>query len=111
LTLSYTQAFQRQLKRLARKYRRIRVDIEPILDQIEAGDMPGDQVTGIGATVFKVRAPNQDAQRGSSGGYRIIYYLQTSNDIVLLTIYSKIEQADISAHELQAILQEAGLAR
>ena len=106
MALSYTHAFQRQLKRLARKYRRIRADIEPILEQIEAGEMPGDQVTGIGATVFKVRAPNRDAQRGSSGGYRMIYYMQTSDEIVLLTIYSKTEQGDISATELQTILQE-----
>jgi len=69
--------------------------------------MPGDQITGIGATVFKVRAANRDAQRGLSGGYRIIYYLQTQEDIVLLTIYSKTEQGDISPQELQAILQRA----
>ena len=109
MNIFYTQAFQRQLKRLSRKYRRIHADTKPILDAIEAGDMPGDQITGIGATVFKVRVPNRDARRGLSGGYRMIYYLQTQEDIVLLTIYSKTEQGDISANELQAILQSADL--
>jgi len=109
VTLSYTQAFKRQLKRLARKYRHIRADIEPILNQIEAGEMPGDQVTGIGASVFKVRAPNRDARRGSSGGYRMIYYLQTQDNSVVLTIYSKSEQGDIGTNELRRILMEARL--
>ena len=109
MELRYTLAFKRQLKRLARKYRRIRTDINPILDEIAAGHMPGDQVMGIGATVYKVRAPNSDAKSGTRGGYRMIYYLQTVDDITLLTIYSKSEQSDISTHDLRRILQDAGL--
>jgi hypothetical protein len=35
---------------------------------------------------------------------RIIYYLHTGDDILLVTIYSKSEQADITAAELQRIL-------
>jgi len=109
VNVSYTHAFQRQLKRLARKYRRIRIDTQPILNQIEAGSLPGDQVAGVGATVFKVRVPNSDAKRGRSGGYRIIYYLQTDDDIVLLSIYSKSEQGDISSSELQSLLRTTSL--
>ncbi|MDQ7015805.1 MAG: type II toxin-antitoxin system RelE/ParE family toxin [Gammaproteobacteria bacterium] len=103
MNVSYTHAFQRQLKRLARKYRRIRADIQPILDR----HMPGDHVAGVAATVLKVRVSNSDANRGRSGGYRILYYVQTEDDIVLLTIYSKSEQGDVSINELREILHAA----
>jgi len=57
-------------------------------------------------TLYKVRAPNRDAQRGTSGGYRIIYYLQTEDDVLLVAIYSKTEQSDIGADEIRKIMQE-----
>ncbi|GBL15880.1 hypothetical protein MTo_03198 [Microcystis aeruginosa NIES-1211] len=31
-----------------------------------------------------------------SGGYRVIYYLQTQTAIVLITLYSKTDQTDIT---------------
>jgi len=36
---------------------------------------------------IKVRLRNSDAQRGKSGGYRVIYYLKTKAKIILVTIY------------------------
>ena len=50
---------------------------------------------GTGHTVDKVRVRNTDAQRGTRGGYRVIYYLVNADDILLLTVYSKTEQDDI----------------
>ncbi|WP_089725798.1 type II toxin-antitoxin system RelE/ParE family toxin [Candidatus Thiosymbion oneisti] len=106
MALQYTEAFKRQLRRLSRKYRRIRHDITPVFEQLDSGEYPGDQISGTGYTLYKVRAPNRDAQRGTSGGYRIIYYLQTEDDVLLVAIYSKIEQSDISADEIRKIMQE-----
>lgn len=67
--------------------------------------MPGDQIQGVGRPLYKVRVKNTDARRGKSGGYRLIYYLQTTDDVLLVTIYSKAEQADIEATELKQILE------
>ena len=106
MTLQYTGAFKRQLKRLSRKYRRIRDDITPILEQLGAGEYPGDQISGTGYTLYKVRAPNRDAQCGASGGYRIIYCLQAEDDVLLIAVYSKTEQPDISADEIRKIIRE-----
>ncbi len=102
----FTPEFKRNLRQLAKKYRRIRADIQPILDVLVQGKLPGDQIQGVGFQVYKVRARNSDAQRGKSGGYRIIYYLPIDTAVVLITLYSKTEQQDIEAHEIQAILQE-----
>jgi hypothetical protein len=36
----------------------------------------------------------------------VLYYLKTTTHIVLMTIYSKLERADITAKELQNFLRE-----
>jgi len=98
--------FQHDLKLLVKRYRAIRRDIQPIIEQLQAGELPGDQVPGIGYSIFKVRVKNSDIQKGKSGGYRLIYYLKTVEHIVLITIYSKSDQGDIAANEIRAIVTQ-----
>jgi len=106
MQVEYSAAFKRQLKRLARRYRQIKNDIKPIIDDLIEGKTPGDQITGTGYTLYKVRAKNSDSQRGKSGGYRVIYYLKTDTHCTLVTLYSKSDQGDIEANELNRILTE-----
>ena len=101
-----TAKFKRDLRVLAKKYRSIRKDIQPIITQIEAGKILGDRVTGIGYTIFKLRVKNSDIQKGKSGGYRIIYYLKTTDKVILVTIYSKSKREDISAQEIKQVLSD-----
>ena len=108
VNVRFTPEFKRNLHALAKKYRHIRSDVEPIIAQLQAGALPGDQVPGVGASIFKVRVRNRDAARGKRGGYRLLYYLQTPTEIILVTIYSKSEQSDISAEEIRRILKDAG---
>jgi mRNA-degrading endonuclease RelE of RelBE toxin-antitoxin system len=98
--------FNRNLRTLAKKYRTIRNDIQPVIEQLEQGELPGDQISGIGYAVFKLRVRNSDAQKGKSGGYRLIYYMKTATGIILLTIYTKSEQADIAADDIRSIITE-----
>ena len=56
--------------------------------------------------IFKVRIRNSDVSRGKSGGYRVIYYLKTATAVILVTIYSKTEQSDISSAKIKKILSE-----
>jgi mRNA-degrading endonuclease RelE of RelBE toxin-antitoxin system len=109
VAISFTFEFKRNLRALAKKYRSIRSDIQPLVDQLLAGQLPGDQVPGVSLTIFKVRLKNSDIQKGKRSGYRCIYYLKTSTDVILVTIYSKSEQSDISAERLHTILREMGL--
>jgi mRNA-degrading endonuclease RelE of RelBE toxin-antitoxin system len=94
------------IKRLKKKYRRVRSDIQPLLDQLEQGETPGDRIKDVGFTVYKARVRNRDVSRGKSGGYRVIYYLRMSDMIVLLTIYSKAEKIDISGAEIRRIISD-----
>lgn len=105
-TVSFTPEFKRNVRRLARKYRNISVDIEPIIAQLEQGKTPGDQIQRANYTLFKVRARNSDAKRGKSGGYRVIYYLRTSADVILVTIYSKTEQGDVTTERIHEIISQ-----
>lgn len=98
--------FNRNFRTLAKKYRSIRHDIQPVIEQLERGELPGDQIPGIGYPVFKLRVRNSDTQKGKSGGYRLIYYVKTQMGIILLTIYAKSEQVDIIAEDIRNIIAE-----
>ncbi|HWG45547.1 MAG TPA: type II toxin-antitoxin system RelE/ParE family toxin [Gemmataceae bacterium] len=104
LQVTFTPEFKRNLRQLAKKYRRIKSDLQPILDQLASGTKPGDQVPRVRYEVFKVRAKNSDALKGKSSGYRLIYYVKTESEVVLVTVYSKTEQADIAPEEIRQII-------
>ncbi|WOD40435.1 type II toxin-antitoxin system RelE/ParE family toxin [Nodosilinea sp. E11] len=98
--------FRRNLRKLNKKYRSIQADVQPVIEKLEQGGCPGDRIPGLGYEVFKLRVRNRDIQKGKSGGYRLIYYLKTANSILLLTIYSKSEQDDITTEDIRQIIQE-----
>ena len=104
--VEFTPETKRNLKVLAKKYRHIRSDVQPVIDQLRAGEVVGDQVPGTRYTIFKVRVRNSDIQKGKRSGYRLIYHLKTPTTIVLVTIYSKLDQSNISAEQIQRILIE-----
>jgi mRNA-degrading endonuclease RelE of RelBE toxin-antitoxin system len=98
--------FVRDLRQLRKKYRNIRDDFAPLFTNLQTGETPGDQVPGTGYTVFKVRLASRDMQRGKSGGFRVIYYLQLADRVVLLIIYAKAQQENIDPLVIAAIIRE-----
>lgn len=104
-----SRLFRKAFLRLRKKYRHIDDDVNPLIVQLQRGETPGKQIQGVGYTVFKVRVQNTDAQRGRSGGYRVIYYIKTVEYVILTYIYAKSERADISADELRRIVAEIEL--
>lgn len=77
-----------------------------LVSRLESDERPGQLVPGVGYTVYKVRLPNRAARRGKSGGFRVIYYVQFRDRVVLLTIYSKTDDTDISAAEIRRLVLE-----
>ena len=104
LQVSFTSEFKRNLRQLAKKYRHIKSNLQPILDELAGGSKPGDQVPGVRYEVFKVRAKNSDTLKGKSGGYRLIYFVKSESEVVLVTVYSKTEQADIAPEDIRQII-------
>ena len=103
----FTLPFKRRLKALTKRYRQIQADIQPILDALQAGNLIGDQIPGTDVTVFKVRAKNSDIPTGKSGGYRVIYQVLSPDNILLLLIYAKSDQADVSLEEIENAVEQA----
>jgi mRNA-degrading endonuclease RelE of RelBE toxin-antitoxin system len=106
IQIALTPRFQRDLRDLARRYRSIRTDLQPLIEQLQAGETPGDRMTGVKYQVFKVRLKNSNIQKGKSGGYRVIYYLKTEESIVLATIYSKSDLSDVSNETIEAAIAQ-----
>lgn len=104
--VSYSSEFKKNLKRLAKKYRHIKSDISPLIEQLENRELPGDRVPNTPPVVYKVRVKNSDLQKGSRSGYRVIYYLKNHDEIFLLTIYAKSDQPDIKPHQIADILRD-----
>ncbi len=106
ITIEYTSEFKRNIRQLSKKYQSIQSDIQNIIDELQFGNFLGEQVPGTGFTIYKVRVRNSDNQRGKSGGYRVIYFLKQRSSIILVTIYSKSEQSDISMKEIRNIIND-----
>ena len=106
--IRFADEFERELYILSKRYRRIRADIEPIIQGLQAGNFIGERIVGLGAEnqVLKVRVKNSDIQKGKSARYRLIYLVESPTSILLLTIYSKSDRQDISLDEIRGILGE-----
>ena len=102
-----TRRFKKELKELAKKYKKIKIDYSNLLDSLEQNPTLG---TPLGNNCYKVRVANSSVPTGKSGGFRVITLLKVEKEkIILLTIYSKSEKENISDDELKAILKECNI--
>jgi mRNA-degrading endonuclease RelE of RelBE toxin-antitoxin system len=106
VAVDYTSDFKRHVRALSKKYHHIRSDIQPTIDAIERGEFLGDRIQGTGSVVFKVRVMNRDIRKGKSSGYRIIYEVETPESVLMIDIYSKLDQGDISPNRIREIISE-----
>lgn len=107
VSVRFTLPFKRRFKSLAKRYRQIQQDLQPLITQLEAGDFSGDQISGVEHTLFKVRLKNSDIPVGKSGGYRVIYQVLSPNSVLLLLIYAKSDQADVTTADIEKAVAEA----
>ena len=52
IQIEASPTFQKNIRTLSKKYRNIRQDLLPVINQLEQGELLGDQITGIGYPVF-----------------------------------------------------------
>lgn len=97
-------SFDKELKKLAKKYPSIKQDYENILDELEVNPKLG---TPIGKNCFKIRVSITSKGKGKSGGARVITHLIVNLDeetLYLLKIYDKANQGNINESELRQLL-------
>ncbi|MBF0121376.1 MAG: type II toxin-antitoxin system RelE/ParE family toxin [Desulfobacterales bacterium] len=105
-----TEPFERKLKKLKKKYPNIKNDLKELLSNLEEGKASGVPIPGLFNKVFKIRFGSSDMERGKSGGYRLIFYIERDNcEIYLLTIYAKAKNENIPVKDIQSILKELDL--
>lgn len=98
-------SFSRDLRRLARKYPKIVDLVDSLVAQLREDQRPGVKLIGTGYNLYKVRLANPSAGRGKSGGFRVIYYVKFTDRILMVTVYSKTEEKDLSPERIRQILQ------
>jgi mRNA-degrading endonuclease RelE of RelBE toxin-antitoxin system len=111
--LSTTDEYEKDLKKIGKKYKSVEKDIEDLIEKLETGETPGDsprerlrqRISGNKYAVYKVRVRNSNINKGKSGGYRVIYYTVTPEAVLLTAIYSKSVQENISNEEIEARIE------
>jgi len=101
-----TPEFGRSIKKLYKRYRLIAKDLKALEKELQKDTHAGIE---LGNHCFKIRLPNSSIPTGKSGGFRVIYYLQTTEAIYLLAIYSKSDLENIEEKHLVEILVANGL--
>lgn len=101
--------FASKLKKLAKKYNNIKVDLQGLTQELKNNPKSGIPLSN---NCYKIRVANSSIPTGKSGGFRVVYYsLDANENIYLMSIYSKTQKDTISENELIELLKINGLAR
>lgn len=106
VSISYTQEFRKQAKRLAKKYRSLADDLQAFVDELSQNPNMGKD---LGSGVREIRMAVKSKGKGKSGGMRVITFNvivdQTDTEITLLTVYDKSEKESISDKEIKMLFE------
>jgi mRNA-degrading endonuclease RelE of RelBE toxin-antitoxin system len=101
-------SFDKELKRLSKKYPSMKTDYANLLDDLESDPKSG---TPIGKNCYKVRLQITSKGKGKSGGARVITHLIVTiahETLYLLKIYDKADQENINETELKSLIASIG---
>ncbi len=95
--------FQKQIKKLAKKYRSIKDDYNVLFESLKTKP---EQGTYLGKNCYKIRIAIKSKGKGKSGGARIITHFVLDGDtLYLLSVYDKSDKSGISDKELEELLE------
>jgi mRNA-degrading endonuclease RelE of RelBE toxin-antitoxin system len=83
-----TELFDKQAKKLSKRYNQLKNDIESLILNFETIHQ---QSITIKKNLYKIRLKNSNKNRGKRSGYRVYYYIKLEEQVFLLTIYDKSE--------------------
>jgi mRNA-degrading endonuclease RelE of RelBE toxin-antitoxin system len=96
--------FDRQLKRLSRKYASLKGEFATLLDSLEEDP---EQGTSLGKNCYKIRLAISSKGKGKSGGARVITtVVVVESTVYLLAIYDKAERETLTDQELSSLLNQ-----
>jgi mRNA-degrading endonuclease RelE of RelBE toxin-antitoxin system len=95
--------FDKQLKRLTKKYPSLKKEYSYLLDGLEQDPQQG---TPLGNNCYKIRLSIESKGKGKSGGARVITnFAVTDATVFLLSIYDKSEKENLTDRELGDLLK------
>ena len=95
--------FDKQLKRLAKKYPSLKKDFSGLLQSLEINPNLG---TSIGRNCYKIRVSIASKGKGKSGGARVVTnFIIAEATVYLLSIYDKSEKESLTDSELSFLLK------
>ena len=107
LTIISTGEFEKDVKKLFKKYRSISKDLQKLKTELLLNPKAGISLSNH---TYKLRLANSSTNDGKSGGFRVIYYfLDDDGNIHLLKMYSKSDMSNISENRILEILRNSGL--
>lgn len=108
VTIKLLDEFERNFKRLSKKYRSMGEDFKTFKQSLEDNPMQG---VDLGGNVRKVRFAISSKAKGKSGGARVITFNVKKGDngditITLLSIYDKSEVDNVSDAYLKWLVEQ-----
>jgi len=102
-----TNNFDREAKKLAKKYPSLKNDLALLFSELEINPTIG---THIGSNIYKIRIAIQSKSKGKYGGARVMSYVKIIKQTVFLfSIYSKGEKDNISNKEILNLIKEISI--
>lgn len=102
--VEYSAVFRHRIKKLSKKYPRVKQDLVGLLNDLEQGKFKGDKLQGYPGDVYKIRIGSIDQKKGKQGGFRVVYIvIQIDNVVYLTEIYPKAKQEDLTEQQKQQI--------
>lgn len=96
--------FDRDIKKLAKKYRSLKSELAELIAGLEENPTQGNS---LGQGCYKIRLAIKSKGTGKSGGARIVTYVVTEDEqVILLTVYDKKDKADLNPGESDILLSD-----
>ena len=108
--VSITKSFLKQAKRLIKKYKSLKNELEQLETELLRKPQMG---TPLGNNSFKIRLAVKSKGKGKRGGLRVITYLdiviyedKKVNELYLLSIYDKSQTDNILDREILNLINQ-----
>lgn len=110
ISISVSDEFAREAKRLAKKYPSFKQDYLDFLESIKCNPLQGAEIT---KNVHKIRMTIKSKGKGKSGGARVITFniltQELDGKVVFLLIYDKENASSVKVEVVKQLIRDMGL--
>ena len=109
ITVSVSNDFAKEAKRLAKKYSSFKQDYKDLLESIKNNPLQGDEIT---KNIRKIRMAIKAKGKGKSGGARVITFNVLTDvengHVVFLLIYDKEDASTVKVNVVKQLVRDMG---